>query len=94
MGSLDDENEKNAAARRPATAAKMPLRLVPFFVEVGALLQLPRRPGVPIWKGGGNRHFQFLQLPIFSDLLPNFTTFDCNGTLRSKTEKKLYLGPG
>ena len=27
MGSLDDENEKNAAARRPATAAKTPLEL-------------------------------------------------------------------
>ena len=26
-GSLDDENEKNAAARRPATAAKTPLGL-------------------------------------------------------------------
>ena len=27
MESLDDENEKNAAAERPATAAKMPLGL-------------------------------------------------------------------
>ena len=27
MGSLDDENEKNAAAERPATAAKTPLGL-------------------------------------------------------------------
>jgi hypothetical protein len=27
VGSLDDKNEKNAAARRPATAAKTPLGL-------------------------------------------------------------------
>ena len=37
VGSLDDENEKNAAARRPATAAKMPLRLVPFFCIVAEM---------------------------------------------------------
>ena len=51
METLDDENEENAAAERPATAAKMPLRLVPSFCIAAEMIVHQKAQGGGMLRG-------------------------------------------